>query len=279
MKTKAYAKINLALDVLGTRDDGFHVLKMIMVPVNFYDEIEIVKADITSYSASNRPFYFDENNTIVKALNMMKQEFDIKDNFKVTIKKQIPIKAGLAGGSTDGAAVIRCINRMYDLRLNSEEIKELCLKIGSDVLFNYYSRPSLVEGIGDKISFIDIKDDYYVLLIKPKKGVSTKECYKNLDDKICVHPDIDLILDKLKKGEEVKEYLKNSLEDTAISLCDDIKRAKEELLSVGADFALVTGSGSTVFTIDKDYEKISNLKYRMRNKGFFIRSTRILKAR
>lgn len=276
MKTRAYAKINLALDVLGVRDDGYHMLKMIMVPIDFYDEIEIVRASKTSFVASNRPFYFDENNTIVKALNMMKDKFGIDDDFEVTIKKQIPIKAGLAGGSTDGASVIRCINKMYDLRLSSEKIKELCLNIGADVLFNYYSRPSLVWGIGDNLSFIDIKDDYYVLLIKPRKGVSTKECYKNLDVNACVHPDIDLILKKLKKGEEVKEFLKNSLEDTAISLCDDIKRAKDELLNNGADFALVTGSGSTVFTIDKDYKKIMDLRYRMQNRGFFVRSTRIL---
>lgn len=277
MKVKAYAKINLALDVLGIREDSYHELRMIMVPIDFFDEIEIIRDSVTSFSAVNRKFYFDDNNTIVKALKMMKEEFDIRDNFNVSIKKLIPIKAGLAGGSTDGAAVIRCINKMYSLNLSEEKIKELCLKIGADVLFNYYSRPSLVEGIGDKLSFIDIKDGYYVLLVKPRGGVSTKECYKNLDENNLVHPDIDLILEKLKNGEEVKEYLKNSLEDTAISLCDDIAYAKKELLNTGADFTLVTGSGSTVFTIDRDYRKIMNLRCKMLNKGFFVRSAKILK--
>ena len=277
MRIKAYAKINLALDVLGIRDDGYHELRMIMVPVDFFDDIEINRADETSFSAINRKFYFDDNNTIVKALKIMKEEFDIRDNFNVSIRKQIPIKAGLAGGSTDGAAIIRGINKMYNLNLSDEKIKELCLKIGADVLFNYYSRPSLVEGIGDKLSFIDIKDDYYVLLVKPRRGVSTKECYKILDENNLVHPDIDLILEKLKKGEEVKEYLKNSLEAAAISLCDDIASAKKELLNIGADFALVTGSGSTVFTIDKDYRKILDLRYKMLDRGFFVRSAKILK--
>lgn len=276
MRSRAYCKINLSLDVLGIRQDGYHELKMIMVPVNFYDDIEINISNTMEYSADKPYIYFDEKNTIVKAVNLMKEEFAIKDNFNISLRKQIPIKAGLAGGSTDGAAIIRAINKMYNLNLSSERIKELCLKIGADVLFNYYSRPALVEGLGDKISFIDIKDKYYVLIVKPKKGVSTKECYALVDGQECVHPDTDLILENLKEGKEVKSLLKNSLEMPAIELCSDIARAKEALKEAGADFSMVSGSGSSVFTIDKDQNKILELREKLKNKGFFVRSSEIL---
>lgn len=276
MRTRAYCKVNLSLDVLGIRDDGYHELKMIMVPVNFYDDIEIIKNDSMEYIADKPYIYFDDNNTIVKSMKLMKEEFNIEDNFKVSLKKQIPIKAGLAGGSTDGAAVIRIINHMYKLNLSDEKIKELCLKIGADVLFNYYSKPALVEGLGDKLTFIDIKDKYYVLIVKPRKGVSTKECYGLVDGKECVHPDTDLILENLKEGKEVKDLLKNSLEAPAIELCADIANAKKALEEAGADFSMVSGSGSSVFTIDKDENKILDLREKLRNKGFFIRSSELL---
>lgn len=279
MKIKAYAKINLALDVLSVRDDGYHELRMIMVPLDFFDDMDISYSEQMEYS-SNRPYiFFDENNTIVKAFNIMKEEFGIKENFKVVLNKMIPTQAGLAGGSTDGAAIIKFLNVKYNLQLSDEKIKELCLKIGADVLFNYYSKPALVEGLGDKLTFIDIKDDYHVLLVKPKRGVSTKECYKKLDMDSCVHPDVDLILDKLKNGEDIKPYLKNSLEAPAIELCKGIAKAKRDLEYAGADFTMVTGSGSTVYTIDRDLFKINQLRKKMMNRGYFVRTCQILKSK
>lgn len=276
MKIKAYSKINLALDVIGKREDGYHELRMIMVPLDFFDEMDIYYNDVMEYEA-NRPYiFFDENNTIVKAVNLMKSEFNIKDNFKITLNKMIPTQAGLAGGSTDGAAIIRFFNTKYNLKLSDERVKELCLRIGADVLFNYYSKPALVEGLGDKLTFIDVKDKYYVLLVKPKRGVSTKECYKKLDLNSCEHPDVDLILNNLKEGLDVKPYLKNSLEKPAIELCKGISKAKGDLLNMGADFAMVTGSGSTVYTIDKSWTKINALRLKMLNRGYFVRSCSIL---
>lgn len=279
MKIKAYAKINLALDVLGVRDDGYHELRMIMVPLDFFDDMDISYSEKMEY-VSNRPYiFFDENNTIVKAFNIMKEEFGIKENFKVVLNKMIPTQAGLAGGSTDGAAIIKFLNVKYNLQLSDEKIKELCLKIGADVYFNYYSKPALVEGLGDKLTFIDIKDNYHVLLVKPKRGVSTKECYKKLDMDSCVHPDVDLILDKLKNGENIKPYLKNSLEAPAIELCKGIAKAKRDLEHAGADFTMVTGSGSTVYTIDRDLFKINQLRKKMMNRGYFVRTCQILKSK
>lgn len=277
MKSRAYCKVNLALDVLGVLENGYHDLRMIMVPIDFFDEIEIIKNDEMVYECQRKSIYFDENNTIVKAINLMKQEFNITDNFIVKLNKHVPMKAGLAGGSTDGACVIRMLNKMYDLKLDKGKIKELCLRIGADVLFNYYSRPALVEGIGDRVKFIEIKDNYYVLIVKPKNGVSTKECYEALDMKTCEHPDVDLILEKLKNGEEVDGLLKNSLETPALKLCGDIKKAKDELINAGAKFAMVSGSGSSVFTISKSKEVITDIKNKLNRNEFFIRCGKIVK--
>lgn len=276
MKIRAYSKINLALDVIGEREDGYHELRMIMVPLDFYDDIDIIYSDQMEY-ACNRPYIrFDENNTLVKAFNLMKEEFTISDNYSVYLNKMIPTQAGLAGGSTDGASIISFFNRKYNLNLSDEKIKELCLKIGADVLFNYYSKPALVEGLGDELTFIDIKDTYYVLLVKPKRGVSTKECYKKLDMNDCVHPDVDLILKLLKEGGDIKPYLKNSLEKPAIELCKGIAKAKRDLINAGADFSMVTGSGSTVYTLDRDFNKIRRIQNKLNSRGYFVRSTKIL---
>lgn len=277
MKDRAYCKINLALDVTGRREDGYHDLRSIMVPCDFYDEVDIEKSSSMEYICEKKHIFFDGNNTVVKAAELMKAEFGITDDFRIFLNKHIPMQAGLGGGSTDGACVIRILNRMYDLQLSDEKIRDLCLRIGSDVLFNYHNRPALVEGTGDRLTFITIKDDYYVLLIKPRKGVSTRECYETLDLNDCTHPNIDLIKEKLEKGEEVKGLLSNSLERPALELCSDIRRAMDDLRSAGADFVMVSGSGSSVFTIDKDPKVIRKLKEKMMNKGYFIRSTRILK--
>ena len=277
MKDRAYCKINLALDVIGEREDGYHDLRMIMVPCDFYDEVEIVKAIETSYACQRRYIRFDENNTVVKALELMKKEFNINDEFRVYLNKHIPTKAGLAGGSADGAAVIRIMEKMYGLKLDPDKIRELCMKIGSDVLFNYYNKPALVEGTGDRLTFIDIKDDYHVLIIKPSNGVSTAQCYKALDMDTCIHPEIDLIKEKLEKGEEVRDLLKNSLQAPAISLCPEIDKALMDMKAAGASFAMVSGSGSSVFTIDKDYDRILDIKNSLMDKKYFIRNTVIIK--
>ena len=279
MKVKAYSKINLALDVVGKRTDGYHELRMLMVPLDFFDEIEIAYSDKMEYVSNRAYIRFDKDNTIVKAFEIMKETFGIKDNFKIVLNKMIPTQAGLAGGSTDGAAIIRYLNNKYALKLNEEQIKELCLKIGADVLFNYYSKPALVEGLGDKLSFFKLKDNYYVLLVKPKKGVSTGECYKRLDLNNIEHPDIDLIMQKLKDGEEVRPYLKNSLESTAIKLCKDIAKAKNDLKMAGCDFSMVSGSGSCIYTLDKNLNKINYLKNKMSNKGYFVRACSILNTK
>ena len=277
MIEKAYGKINLSLNITGVREDGYHSLESIFLPINFYDELVIKKSKEMKYESDKYLIKFNEKNTIVKAVNLMKNEFNIKDNFSIMLYKHLPIQAGLAGGSTDGAAVIRAINRMYNLNLSAEKIKELCLKIGADVLFTYYNKPAVVTGIGDEIRFIDVKDDYYVLIIKPKYGVSTKDCYDLMDCNTCPHPNINELEKALKNGDSIIPHIGNSMEPAAISLLNDIETAKMDLLEAGAPFALMSGSGSSVFTMSKNKDLILSIYKALNNKKYFIRYTNILK--
>ena len=277
MKDKAYAKINLSLNITGVRDDGYHTLESVFLPISFFDEVEIEKANEMSYECNNRFIRFNESNTIVKAINLMKETYDIKDNFKVFLSKYIPMQAGLAGGSTDAACVIRILNNMYHLNISDEEAKKLCYKIGADVTFTYFSKPALVSGVGENIKFINVKEQYYCLIAKPSKGVSTKTCYETMNLETCPHPDINKLVEALRNGENIVPYLGNSMEPAAISLVKEIAELKNRIVELGADFALMSGSGSSVFTLSKDMRLIKALSVKLRAEGYFTRYKKILK--
>lgn len=277
MLERAYAKINLSLNITGVREDGYHTLDSIFLPLDFFDELLIVKNPTMEFSCNLNYVIYNETNTIYQAIELMKSEFNITDNFKIDLKKHIPTRAGLGGGSSDGAATIRLLNRMYDLNLTDDKVKELCLKIGADVLFTYYSNPARVTGIGEEIREIEVKNDYYILLVKPKLGVSTKECYKKMDDMNYPHPDIENLEKALKEGTDFISYIGNSMEPAAISLLDKVSEAKKLLLDNGAPFALMSGSGSTVFTASCDKGLINRLYELTSHKGYFTRYTKVLK--
>lgn len=277
MFERAYSKINLSLDITGVREDGYHTLESIFLPLDYYDEIYLTKNSEMIFECNLPYIKFNESNTVYQAIYMMKNEFNIIDNFKIILKKHIPTRAGLAGGSTDGAAIIRAINKMYNLNLSDDKIKELCLKIGADVLFTYYNRPAFVSGVGENIKFFDLKKDYYVLIIKPSLGVSTKECYNKMNCETCIHPNINELFNSLNSGLDFIPYLGNSMEEAAISLLPEIQKAKDTLIEAGAPFALMSGSGSSVFTMSEDKELINKLYEYVKNKRFFVRYTKILK--
>ena len=277
MYLKAYGKINLSLDITGVREDGYHTLRSVFLPIDYYDDVYIDKALEDSFNC-NQPFLkFNESNTVYKALELMRKEFNIEDKFAITVNKMIPTQAGLAGGSGDAAAIIRFFNMEYKLNLSDEKIRELCMKIGADVLFTYYSTPALVEGIGEIITPIKMKKSYYCLIAKPRMGVSTKKCYELMDVNNCVHPDIDKIVKALEHGEDFIPYLGNSMEEAAISLVGDIQNIKDIMMENGATFALMSGSGSSVFTLSENEHLIKRIAYRIKSAGYMSRYTKILK--
>ena len=276
MKDRAYAKVNLSLDILRRREDGYHELRSVMVPIDFYDVLEIKKAKEPSYSSNRRYIFWNENNTILKMISAVKRRYGIRDEFEINLEKSIPSQAGLAGGSADGAAALRILERMYHLHLSEEEIVELCREVGSDVLFTYYNSPALVEGTGEKLTFFDVEEDWYVLLVKPSAGVSTKESYQTLDLTKCAHPDVPGLKKALEEGRDPFPYMGNSLEQPAELLCPEVDRVKQLLKKEGAAHALMSGSGSTVFTLSKDRAEIMKLYENMKKYGLFTRIAKLL---
>lgn len=281
MKERAYAKINLCLDVAGKREDGYHDLKMIMVPINFYDVLEMHPSSETSLTLNKSYLPVNDKNTIIKAINIMKEKYHFDMNFACSLQKHIPTRAGLAGGSADAAAAIRMMDRMLHLNMSEEEKIAVGKEVGADVPFCLINKPAYVEGIGEIISPFACTTDFEILLVKPKKGVSTKEAFEIVDNNETVHPNCMKMKEALMTSdyEGIISSLGNSLEDAAIQLVEDIKDVKEELTNRGFDGVLMSGSGSTVFGITKNIDLLEDTMRDMKEKKYFVRRTSILDNR
>jgi len=277
MIEKAYAKINICLNVVCRRADGYHELEMIMVPLDLHDEIHIEFSDTSSISSNDVNMPTDDSNTILKAINIMKEKYSLNENFKVEVIKNIPMQAGLAGGSSDGAATIRAINNMCNLSLSNDELIEVGKKIGADVPFCIINKPALVKGIGEKIAPFKMKNSYHILLVKPIEGVSTKEAFETLDFETAIHPNVEQMQKGLSEGiEELILYnLQNTLEQSAFKLVPVISQIKRELREFGFDKVLMSGSGSTVFALSENEELVSLAQTHFSSKYKFVRKTKI----
>ena len=277
MKERAYAKINLCLDVVGKREDGYHDLKMIMVPINFYDVLEMEFAPETTLELNRDYLPINDKNTIIKAIHIMREKYNITEEFRCRLEKHIPTRAGLAGGSADAAAAIRMINRMCNLHLTKDEMIAVGKEVGADVPFCILNRPAFVEGIGEKITTFSCSPDFYLLLIKPRKGVSTAEAFHIVDEQEGIHPDCKAMQEALEYNdyEGIISSLGNSMENTAMTLVPEIRKAKQDLLDLGFDGVLMSGSGSTVFGITKDVELLDRSIDILKKKRYFVRKTTV----
>ena len=278
MKERAFAKINLALDVVSRREDGYHELRMIMVPIMLHDLIYINQIEEGIEITSNHPFVpTNQKNIMYKAAKAMIDQFNIPFGVSITIYKHIPIQAGLGGGSADGAAVLRAMNSMFDLQLSKQQLARIGKEVGSDIPFCIYQQYAYVQGIGEKLEFIKSDFDCYVLLVKPKKGISTKVAFETLDLSTCDHPDIINMKEKMiiNDYQGVVACLGNSLEQPSLTLVEDIKNIKEELVSFGFDGALMSGSGSCVFGLTKDREVVERGYLQFKKKYPFVNKTKL----
>ncbi|MDD8049680.1 MAG: 4-(cytidine 5'-diphospho)-2-C-methyl-D-erythritol kinase [Thomasclavelia sp.] len=258
MKIKAYAKVNLALDVVRKREDGYHDLEMIMAPITLHDLIYINTVDSGVEIDSNAKMLpKGKKNIMYKVYYLMKERYNLQKGVKIFIYKHIPSQAGLAGGSADGAAVIKAINILFHLNLSYKDMAELGKEIGADIPFCIYQRTSFVEGIGEKIQFIDTPLDVKLLLVKPSKGVSTKKAFESLDFDKAIHPNCKEMLQAInnKDYQGILDNLANTLEQPSIEMVPDIEIIKKKMLDLGFDGALMSGSGSCVFGITRN-EKI-----------------------
>ena len=258
---KALAKINLGLDVLGKREDGYHEVRMIMQTIHLYDRVEIKKTKSPHIHVETNLFYLpsDENNLVYKAAKLMKTEFKIKEGVRITLQKFIPVAAGMAGGSSDAAAVLVGMNRMFNLGLKQSRLMELGLKLGADVPFCVMRGTALAEGIGEKLTALPPMPKCPILIAKPAISVSTKHVYEQLRlTEMTEHPRIDLLIEnlKMKNLKGIAENMGNILETVTEKEFPVIREIKRLMKENGALGAMMTGSGPAVFGIYHNEKEI-----------------------
>ena len=271
LEIRAYAKINLSLDVLGRLENGYHQVKMIMQTVGICDVLTFEKTggeiEISSDSGElpNGP-----GNLIYKAIRLMQETYGIEGGARVFLEKHIPIAAGMAGGSTDAAAALKAVNLLYGLGLSEEELRKTGVKIGADVPYCIMGGTALSEGIGEVLTRLEPMPDCFLLVAKPPINVSTKEVYEALDSReITEHPDVDgmirAIREKDLKG--IADRLGNVLADVTQPKYPVIGELRELMMAQGALGSLMSGSGPTVFGIFSSEEAAQAGAEQIRKKG------------
>lgn len=253
---RAAAKINLAIDVLRKRPDGYHDVSMIMQSVALYDTITVrsLKGDIKVTSNSDK-IPADKTNIVYKAAEYLKIKYNVKEGVHINIDKSIPVAAGLAGGSADAALTLKLLNKAWDLRLSKNELLEAGKKLGSDVPFCLQGGTALAEGLGEKLTALQGIPDCLILLAKPPVSISTKEVYEGLKlEEIKQRPDIKDMIRCINANdlEGIAANMCNVLETVTIKKCPQIQEIKEKLVEYGALGSMMSGSGPTVFGIFKD---------------------------
>ena len=280
MKIKAYGKVNISLDVVGKREDGYHLLSMIMQNIDLYDEIEVEKQECGIILECNKSYVpVDNRNLAYKAAEIFKERYDIVDGVKINIEKNIPVSAGLAGGSTDAAAVLKVMNKLFNVNATEEELMELGLKLGADIPYCIHGGTALCEGIGEIITPIKPFRDKIVVLVKPAFGVSTKEVYKNFNlEKVKQHPKTAEIINAIENDDLnfVASNMKNLLENVTLRKHKILIKIKEEMNACGAINPMMSGSGPTVFAFFDDMLKAQRCFEKMKKKYSDVFITRTI---
>ena len=253
IKLKSRAKINLSIDVLGKREDGYHLVEMIMQTIDLYDLIEINERQDNNIliKSTSDDIPLDSDNLVYKAADLIRQTFNIEKGLDIYIQKNIPVAAGMAGGSSNAAAVLVGLNKLWNLNLSEEKLEEIGLKLGADVPFCIKGGAVLAEGIGEKLTPIKgLNEDVSILICKPDLFVSTKEVYECLDSKqIDKRPDNQFLIQCLKNNETKKlaENMFNVLEEVTVDKHPVIQQIKDIMMKNKALGAMMSGSGPTVF--------------------------------
>ncbi len=273
IQLNAYAKINLGLDVTRKRSDGYHEVRMIMQTIGLYDKLSMNIINTPKIKMkTNLPYLPTNNNNIVyKAVSLIKEKYEIKDGIYINLKKKIPVSAGLAGGSTDAAAALWGMNKLFDLNLSLEELQEVGVTLGADVPYCLMGGTALSEGIGEILTPLAPFPNCHILVVKPKINVSTKSVYEDLDlSKIETRPNIDSIIDGIEKNDlySAISHFANTLESVTIKKYPEIKDIKKNMLEQGALVSLMSGSGPTVFGIFDNHDKAKNAFYHFKVSNF-----------
>ena len=278
MEIKAYGKINLSLDVTGVLDNGYHSVAMVMQSVELCDKVYIEKTDTTKIcvTTDNPQIPDGPDNLAYKAAKMMVDEFNIPHGFSIKIEKNIPLAGGMAGGSTDAAAVIRGINELCGLKKSNEELMKLGVRLGADIPFCIQQKPAFAEGIGEKLTSITgLSQDTYILLVNPNILISTKEIYSRIDAKKSYNTVDNQAIIKAFKNHDLTlaaANMKNVMQSVTAEICPEINVIIDTLNKNGAKAALMSGSGATCFGVFSDKEE-ALLAQRTFNNNYFTAIT------
>lgn len=258
---KAPAKINLGLDVVARREDGFHDLAMVMVNVDLSDYITVRPREdgqiVLECLAGKIPL--NGKNHVYKAVQALRRHAGVEQGVTIKIEKNIPVSAGMAGGSSDAAATLRALNQLWQLDLSLEELAEIGLAVGSDVPYCIHGGCAYVTGRGEHVEAISAAPKKWLVIVKPHLGVSTGTVFKEVDIDTIRHVDVWNLRQAIEQGDyqAMLDYMGNSLEDITIARRPEIQKIKDCLKSAGADIALMSGSGPSVFALCRS-EKVAN---------------------
>lgn len=282
MIEKAYAKINLSLDIKDKREDNYHDLETIMLPIELHDTIDI------SYNRdSEDDFVVCDNfcvkvskyNLVHKMLDEARKELKFKEHFNINIHKNIFIQAGLGGGSADAGAALRAIIKMLNLKVSNEQLMNIGIKIGSDVPWAIFNKPTLLKRKGDELEFFEHKSPFYVILVKPKEGLSTQVVFNKFDENPEAYRGT---IEKVKEAylkddlDELDKITFNVLQNPAISFLPEIEKVIDYLRIDGFKSVLMTGSGSCVFGLTKDKKLLKYAEEKYESLGYDVCATKFL---
>lgn len=280
---KAYAKINLGLNIIDKdKKDSYHTVDMINLPIELHDRIEIEMLPYgfdTLITSDDRELPTDEKNIVYKVEKALREKYNYQEKFRIHIHKSIPVGAGLGGGSADGAAVLIGLNKLLKLKLSTAELCEIGMKIGSDIPFSIRNAPMRVQGKGNILTPVKMKKSYNILILSPKKGLSTKEVYIKYDE-VGASPssNIDGLIEALATDNEklMHESLGNQLEKAAIEIYPELIQIKQSMENEGLKPSMMTGSGSTLFYISNNLKLMRKAYTTLKEKGFNVVLTKTI---
>ena len=272
MRLRAMAKINLGLDIIGKREDGYHEVRMIMQTIRMYDVLEIRKKSSPGISLSTNLPYIpcDERNLVYKAAKILMDEFHVEEGLSMKLTKSVPVAAGMAGGSSDAAAAFVGVNRLFHLGLSQEELMKRAVQVGADVPYCVMRGTALAEGIGEKLTRLPDLPGCYILIGKPGINVSTRTAYENLDlNEIRRRPDIDGMIRDIKNKDlySMTGKMENVFEPGIMAKYPVIREIRDLMEKQGALKAMMSGSGPTVFGIFDDAGKMQNAARALKKSG------------
>ncbi|HEY8343822.1 MAG TPA: 4-(cytidine 5'-diphospho)-2-C-methyl-D-erythritol kinase [Bacillota bacterium] len=273
IKAKAFAKINLSLDIVGKRSDGYHEVKMIMQSITLHDFLTFTPAPTLSLHTSESYLPVNDQNLIIKAAKLLKQYAGIKSGAEIYLQKNIPVGAGLGGGSADAAATLMALNQLWGLHLDTTDLRKLAVSIGADVPFCITGGTVLAGGIGEKLTPLPALPKVRLLLAKPPFSVKTKEVYGKYDTlSIISHPQIMKVVDCIKSGKfwEITNYWGNVLEEVTLQLHPTLKIHMHEFACFGLPVRM-TGSGPTIFALlPEGFTELDELKKKLNKDNWWV---------